>query len=104
MTSNTEPQRRKIRAPEKYKEDGTYYTGPKDPKHYFNNYYHTKLATEEQCRYCNESIRKSYMNKHQKTKKCRIQYDQMAMTLQCLGDAVDDFVQSSGPELGENRL
>ena len=89
--------KRKIRAPERYREDGTYYKGPKEPKQYFNNYYHTKLAEEQECRYCNEIVKKAYMYKHQKTRKCRIQFDQMANTLQMLNDAIDQL-----PELGED--
>ena len=48
---------RKIRAPERYRPDGTYYTGPKDPKTYYNNYYHTKGAKEEACQYCGKSVK-----------------------------------------------
>ena len=89
--------KRKIRAPERYREDGTYYKGPKEPKQYFNNYYHTKLAEEQECRYCNEIVRKAYMYKHQKTRKCRIQFDKMTNTLQMLNDAINQL-----PELGED--
>ena len=68
MASNTEQNRRRIRAPDRYREDGTYYKGPKEPKQYFNNYYHTKLAHEEECTFCKEMIKKSYMHKHQRTR------------------------------------
>ena len=63
---------RKIRAPERYRPDGTYYTGPKDPKTYYNNYYHTKGAVEEACQYCGKSVKKSYMYRHLHTKACEI--------------------------------
>ena len=66
--------KRKVRAPERYREDGTYYTGPKDPKAYFNNYYHTKGAEEEECMYCHQTAKKSYMYKHRRTKKCQTAY------------------------------
>ena len=91
MASNTEQNRRRIRAPDRYREDGTYYKGPKEPKQYFNNYYHTKLAHEEECTFCKEMIKKSYMHKHQRTKKCRIQYDLMVITLQMLSHAVEEL-------------
>jgi len=37
------------------------------------------------------------MYKHQKTRKCRIQFNQMANTLQMLNDAINQL-----PELGED--
>jgi hypothetical protein len=97
MTSTTEHNKRKIRAPERYREDGTYFKGPKEPKEYFNNYYHTILAQEETCRCCNEVVKKSYMYKHQKTRKCRIHFEQMPATLQMLSDAIDQL-----PELSDD--
>ena len=52
MDNTEQKTKRKIRAPERYRPDGSYYTGPKDPKKYFNNYYHTKGAVEEACMFC----------------------------------------------------
>ena len=80
MESTSDTHTRKIRAPNRYKPDGTYYKGPNDPN-YFNNYYHTKLAHHEECIYCNTSIKKSYMHKHQQTQKCRAIYENMSMLL-----------------------
>ena len=92
---NTEPKKqRKVRAPERYRADGTYYTGPKDPKTYFNNYYHTKGAAEQDCQYCGKSVRKAYMYRHLHTQAC--QTDR-----QCL-KIITELVESNGlPELGE---
>jgi hypothetical protein len=61
---------RKIRAPDRYKEDGTYYSGPKNPKEYFKQYYDSKGVEEIACPCCNKMIRRAYMYKHSKTKKC----------------------------------
>ena len=70
---NAEPKnKRKIRAPERYRPDGSYYTGPKDPKKYYNNYYHTKGAVEEACIFCGKSVRRAYMYRHLHTRACEI--------------------------------
>ena len=61
---------RKIRAPDRYKEDGTYYNGPKNPKEYFKQYYDTKGIEEVACPCCSKMIKRSYLYKHSKTKKC----------------------------------
>ena len=71
MTDTEQPKKKTVRAPERYREDGTYYTGPKDPKTYYTNYYHTKGAQEEECVYCNRKTKKSYMYKHLQTRTCQ---------------------------------
>ena len=67
---------RRIRAPDRYKEDGTYYNGPKNPKEYFKQYYDTKGMEEVACPCCSKMITRAYMYKQSKTKKCK----QMATT------------------------
>ena len=90
--------KRKVRAPERYREDGTYYTGAKDPKTYYNNYYHTKGTELQECMYCNLMIRKSYMHKHCKTKACQKQYDKMSQMLFEVVDTVDIASTENTPE------
>ena len=72
MDNTDQKTKRKIRAPERYRPDGSYYTGPKDPKKYFNNYYHTKGAVEEACIFCGKSVRRAYMYRHLHTRACEI--------------------------------
>ena len=61
------------RAPERYREDGTYYNGPKNPQDYFKHYYNTKGAEEVQCPCCQKTGKRSYLYKHSRTKKCNQQ-------------------------------
>ena len=89
MDSTQEKPKRKIRAPDRYREDGTYYNGPKDPKAYYTNYYHTKGAEEVDCPHCNATVKRNYLYKHCLTRACRKEQHTSV------------FLTSKLPELGE---
>ena len=93
--SMAEIRKRKVRAPQRYREDGTYYSGPKDPKTYYNNYYHTKGAEEQECFFCKRMIRKSYMYKHCQTKAC---VKQMEKFMEMLAQVVVDGISLPGED------
>ena len=93
---NAEPKnKRKIRAPERYRPDGSYYTGPKDPNKYYNNYYHTKGAVEQACIFCGKSVRRAYMYQHLHTRACET--DRIHL-LKVMADMEESIAL---PELGE---
>ena len=71
MDCTQDKPKRKVRAPDRYREDGTYYNGPKDPKAYFQNYYHTKGAEETECPHCKTTVKRNYLYKHCLTRACR---------------------------------
>lgn len=60
---------KKIRAPHRYMEDGTYNNKPLDPE-YFNKYYH-KRTEMTPCRKCGVECKKNYLYKHGLTNKCK---------------------------------
>jgi hypothetical protein len=90
--------KRKVRAPERYRPDGTYYTGPKDPKTYFNNYYHTKGATEEACQYCGESVRRAYMYRHLHIRACKTDRVNLLKIITELGEESPIHVRNTSDE------
>ena len=61
--------KRKIRNPNRYKDDGTYDNKPLDIN-YFRTYYHTKGAEQVECATCGCQCKRSYLYRHTKTGKC----------------------------------
>ena len=71
MTATIEQVRnkRKIRNPNRYKDDGTYDNKPLDPN-YFKTYYHTKGTEQIECPTCGYKCKRNYLYRHSKTDKC----------------------------------
>jgi len=61
--------KRKIRNPNRYKDDGTYDNKPLDPN-YFRTYYHTKGSEQVECPTCGYKCKRNYLYRHSKTDKC----------------------------------
>ena len=61
--------KRKIRNPNRYKDDGTYDNKPLDPN-YFRTYYHTKGSEQVECPTCGYQCKRNYLYRHSKTDKC----------------------------------
>ena len=90
MTETIEQVRnkRKIRNPNRYKDDGTYDNKPLDPN-YFRTYYHTKGSEQVECPTCGYQCKRNYLYRHSKTDKCIKQairqqmQDEHSMTTRC---------------------
>ena len=65
----TQGAKRKVRNPNRYKEDGTYDNKPLDIN-YFRTYYHTKGAEQVECTTCGYKCNRSYLYRHSKPDKC----------------------------------
>ena len=73
---------KKVRAPWRYKEDGTYDTKPINAKEYFTNYYRTKGQELIECPCCGKSVKRSCMYNHNKTKACVNQFNRFINALE----------------------
>ena len=60
---------KKIRAPYRYMEDGSYNNKPLDPD-YFNKYYHKRTEIIP-CNKCGLECKRNYLYKHGLTNKCK---------------------------------
>ena len=56
MDCTQDKPKRKVRAPDRYREDGTYYNGPKDPKAYFQT-----ITTRRELKKLNARIAKELL-------------------------------------------
>ena len=73
MTSEARTQSKKlpIRAPWRYRADGTYYSGPSNLNYNFD-YYHANVAGKRiNCEYCGANIAYTYKSKHHKRLYCQ---------------------------------